>query len=123
MVNKCESLLNAVNPNKPKMLIGLNQNGKWSGTGAFCSPVVVVAPPADRRDLIYAGIQAERGKPDVLPLGRAVARPTDGTAGKGCWKKRRLCCNGMDSGSRFAAPEKEQTFNRCLITKNVDKQP
>ena len=48
MVNRCESLINVVNANKPKMLIGLNQNSKWSGTGVLCSPVVVVAPPADK---------------------------------------------------------------------------
>ena len=48
MVNICESLINVVTQNKPKMLIGLDQNGKWSGTGVLCSPVVVVAPPANR---------------------------------------------------------------------------
>lgn len=42
----------------------------WSGTGVFCSPVAVVAPPANRRDLTHAGIQAERGKPVCFPKGR-----------------------------------------------------
>ncbi len=29
MVNICELLINVVRTNKPKMLIGLNQNGTW----------------------------------------------------------------------------------------------
>ena len=49
--------------------------------------VAVVAPPAERRDLTQVGIQVERGKPVVFPLGREVARPTDETAGRGCWSK------------------------------------
>ena len=121
MVNRCESLINVVNANKPKMLIGLNQNGKWSGTGVLCSPVVVVAPPANRRDLTHAVSQAERGKPDIFPMGRMVARPTNEIAGKGCWKKRRLRCNGGDRGSNFASCESRQTSNRFFVTRELDK--
>ena len=67
MVNESESLINVVKINKPKMLEGLNQKGMWSGTGAICSPVAVVVPPAERRDLTRVGIQVERGKPVVFP--------------------------------------------------------
>ena len=53
MVNICEPLLNVVTSNKPKMLTGLNQKGKGSGTGAIKSPVADVAPPAKRRNLTH----------------------------------------------------------------------
>ncbi len=32
MANESELPINVVNANKPKMLRGLNQNGKWSGS-------------------------------------------------------------------------------------------
>ena len=32
MVNESELLINAVNGNKPKMLTGLSQNGKWTSS-------------------------------------------------------------------------------------------
>ena len=44
--------------------------------------------------------------------GRTVVRPTDGAAGKGCWRKRRPRCNGADRGSRFAPSESER--ERCV---------
>lgn len=66
MVNKCELPINAVTANKLKLLTGLDQKGEWPGAGVPASPVVVVAPPADRQDLTQAGIQAERGKPVCL---------------------------------------------------------
>jgi hypothetical protein len=74
MVNICESLINAVSRNKPKMLNSprradrLGPKGKWSGTGVLASPVVDVAPPAERRNLTYAGTCTERGKPVGLPV-------------------------------------------------------
>src|SRR3954467_14552463 len=50
-VNPGEVLIKAVNRNKPKMLIGLDQNGMWPGTGAAMSPVADDAPPVERHDL------------------------------------------------------------------------
>ena len=73
-------------------------------------------------NLTHSGKQAEQGKPIALPLGRAVARPTDGAAGKGCWRKRRQRCNGVDTGSEFARRENEQTSSRCLVTRKSEKQ-
>ena len=80
MVNIGESLINVVTQNKPKMLIGLDQKGGWSGTGVFCSPVTVVAPSADRRDLPHAGIQVKRGKPISLLIIRKANREVIGLA-------------------------------------------
>ena len=74
-------------------------------------------------NLTHSGKQAEQGKPIALPLGRTVARPTDSAAGKGCWRKRRRRCNGVDTGSEFARRENEQTSSRCLVTRKLDKQP
>ena len=68
-VNICEPLLNAVNPNKPKWLIGLDQNGKWSSVDVATSSTVDIVPPAKRRNLSTSiAIHAERGKPVSLPI-------------------------------------------------------
>ncbi len=40
MVNRCKHPLNVVTLNKPKMLMGLAQNGRVAGTGGVRSPVV-----------------------------------------------------------------------------------
>ena len=77
-------LIKAVSKNKPKMLSGLNQKGKWSGTGAPNSPVADGAPPADRHDLTPGLIEKVN---EVTPLspreGRLPAKEANGTAGKG----------------------------------------
>ncbi len=67
MGNTCESLINAVKSNKPKMLIGLNQKGTWPGSGIPTSPDADVAPPVERRTLTRSGTNGERGKPVVSP--------------------------------------------------------
>ena len=72
--------------------------GRWSGSGAVVSPDADAAPPANRWDLTRTGMYTERGKPDVLPLGKQAVRQADRAAGKGCRRKRRLSCNGVDTG-------------------------
>src|SRR5271157_6632374 len=47
------------------MLSGLNQKGKWSGTGAPNSPVADGAPPAERHDLTPGSIEKVN---EVIPL-------------------------------------------------------
>lgn len=75
MVNESESLINVVIGRKPKMLTGLNQNGKWTGLMVTSSINEDVAPPAKRRHLTYSGIYAERGKPViVLARGKRIVR-------------------------------------------------
>ena len=54
MVNVSESLLIVVSTSKPKVLIGLSQNGKWSSVEAAESSTADVAPPAKRRDLPHS---------------------------------------------------------------------
>lgn len=54
-------------------------------------------------------------------MGRAVARPTNEAAGKGCWRKRRPSCNEADSGSKFAAVERGQTSNESIVTRAFEK--
>jgi hypothetical protein len=76
MVNKSESLINIVTPNKPKMLKNSTRNrrlgpkGKRSGVVASNSTTADEAPSVNRRDaspsstqaLTFAGTYAERGK-------------------------------------------------------------
>ena len=74
MVNICESLINAVSRNKPKMLNSprradrLEPKGKWSGTGVVASPVADVVPPADRRDLTHIEVLARNVVSPLLSL-------------------------------------------------------
>ena len=61
----------------------LDQNGKWSGMGVPNSLIADAAPPANRPGLTHTGTHAERGRATMFShTGRAVARPTDGAAGK-----------------------------------------
>ena len=71
MANESELPINVVNANKPKMLRGLNQNGKRSGSEVTTSSDVDAAPPAKRQSLTYSGTHVERGKPVSLPSGKA----------------------------------------------------
>jgi hypothetical protein len=68
MVNKCESLINVVIENKPKVLgcsgiagqsnlarvHRLGPKGKGSGIGVVLSPITDVEPPVKRRNLTHA---------------------------------------------------------------------
>ena len=36
-----------------------------------------------------------------------------------CWKKRMPSCIGVDTGSRFARPEREQTSGGCLVARKL----
>jgi len=74
MVNTSELLINVVIVNKPKMLIGLNQNGKWPGIDARTSSVADEEPPAERQDLTHTGTPTERSKPVSLPQGKQATR-------------------------------------------------
>jgi hypothetical protein len=42
-----------------------------------------------------------------------TVRHTDGGAGLRCRKKRRPLCNGVDTGSNFARPERELSSGGC----------
>ena len=68
-VNTCELLLNVVKIERAKDADRLCPKGKWPGTGASFSPVMDDAPPAEREDLPHPVIQAEHGKPVILPPG------------------------------------------------------
>ena len=86
--------------------------GKRSSVGTKLLPTADVAPSAYRWNLTRAGKQAEQGKPDAFPSGRAVARPTDEAAGKGCWKKRKSSRNEVDRRSKFASCRKAVDFQQ-----------
>ena len=66
MDNLCELLINVVIGSKPKMLTGLDQNGKWSGLEVTISSNVDAEPPAKRQVLNHSGIYAERGNPVIF---------------------------------------------------------
>jgi hypothetical protein len=83
-VNPGEVLIKAVSKNKPKMLSGLNQKGKWSGTGAPNSPVADGAPPAERHDLTPERSKKVNEETPLSPRkGKPTAKNADETAEEG----------------------------------------
>ena len=89
MVHPCALSINVVKMHKPKLLIGLGQNGIVVGTGAPPSPVTDTQH--SRRTESTSPVlvnRVERGKPVALLAkeGRESARPTDGDAGPGVGK-------------------------------------
>ncbi len=74
---------------------GLSQNGRVAGTGACLSPVVDTQRHR-RIERTYPIWLSTRNtvSPSASQQGRSVARPTDGRAGKGRWRKRRAVRNG-----------------------------
>jgi hypothetical protein len=78
MVNICESLINVVKQNKPKVLSSparanrLGPKGKGSGIGALHSPIADDESLAERRNLTHTGTGTERGKPEGLPVDRST---------------------------------------------------
>ena len=88
MVNTCEPLINVVKPGKPKMLIGLGQkacgqekefllllfvDNKTTGEQAEPNP--------------FVDLDVERGKPVVLPQGKASRKASRWGSGYGRMEK------------------------------------
>ena len=78
MLKIFEPLLNIVNDNRPKMLSGLTQNGKWPGGSALHSPLAEHGATGGQAGAKRSvGTNAEHGKPvPLLERGRKVVRPT-----------------------------------------------
>jgi hypothetical protein len=89
MVNSGEVPIKAVMFVKPKLLIGLDQKGKWPGAGSQHCPATDDAPPAKRHDLNPAsGMQVNEVSPQSSDRihhcgGQRCARNAHGAAGKG----------------------------------------
>jgi hypothetical protein len=100
MVNKSEQPINTV------MVNGLKDadkpEPKWQSSWIFSFVVGIHGQkklPVNRLDLTHHVTYAKHGKPVSLPnMGRKAARPNDGGAGRGGWKKRMPGCNGLDRG-------------------------
>jgi len=78
MLKLLEPLLNIVSDNRPKMLSGLTQNGKWPGGSALYSPLAEHCATGGQAGAKRSvGTNAEHGKPVLLlERGRKVVRPT-----------------------------------------------
>lgn len=66
MCNIFELLINVVTVNRPKMLTGLNQNGKGYGEVFVCHFTRSMIPPANRQTLTHRVGTVEHGKPNYL---------------------------------------------------------
>jgi hypothetical protein len=131
MVNPGEPLINVVTSNKPKVLTVSDRNhrlepkGKGSGNGAKNSPFADDVPSAKRRDLSHPnGADTERGKPvdSSASQRKRAARDADGSAGNGCWRKRRPVCNEPDRSSNFAPRESGQTSSGSFVTRELERE-
>jgi hypothetical protein len=122
MANICESLIKIVSSERQKVLTCLDQNGMRPGLGSALFPNADVAPSVERWSLSHLqGIYAERGKPDCLRnCGNRTARGGDRQAGMGSRRKRMPCRNRADRGSEFAPPERVQTSEWSLITRQSE---
>ena len=86
-----------------RKLCGLSQKASSRGQELGNLLSWVTKLPANREDLTCPVVQVEHGKPvsaptrEVSKVGRAAARPTNGGAGRGDWRKQRLSCNGTDT--------------------------
>jgi hypothetical protein len=78
MLKVTEPLINVVNDNEPKMLVGSTQKGMWPGTGALRSPIADRTATGEQAGAKRSvGTSAEHGKPVTLLIrGRKAARPT-----------------------------------------------
>lgn len=71
MVNICESLINIVIYDKPKMLRGLSQKARGTERRLLAPSSQTALPPVERGDLTRSfGIHAKRGKPVTFPIRR-----------------------------------------------------
>jgi len=68
MCNICELPINAVRVNRPKMLIGLDQNGKGYGWSVRMSLHAIYDTPGGQADTNPSVKEAEHGKPNRLHL-------------------------------------------------------
>jgi hypothetical protein len=93
----------------------------------FSGPRPWVNHTAYRADLTYRVISTEQGKPVWLPArGRYIARWTDGHAGNGNGRKRRLPCNRADRGcvaswDNITSLETELTSRWCLNSRPLEE--
>jgi hypothetical protein len=70
MVNLYESLINVVNPHKPKRLSGLHQKVRGQSRGFLPSPGADAGTTGGQaRPTSFMGMYAERGNPVLLPIG------------------------------------------------------
>jgi hypothetical protein len=115
MCNICKLLINVVTVNRPKMLKGLNQNGKGYGWSARTSFHAICDSPGEQADTNPSRIiSGNMVSPTVsIFYGKPTVRKADRQVGKGDRRKRKPSCNGADTGSKFARLEREQTSDRC----------
>ena len=59
--------INVVTPNKPKLLVGLDQKVERLAWMLCTHPTRIRKPPADRESLTHPVKQGEQGKPESLP--------------------------------------------------------
>ena len=60
----------------------------------------------------------ERGNLILFPaMGQLAAKQDYDNVSLGCWKKRMLCCNGIDTGLNVTWHESEQTSDWFFVAR------
>jgi hypothetical protein len=97
MTNTCEHLIKIVTKSKPKMLLGLNQNGTRTGSGNLLILDIDVAPPVDRMSLNRDKSSIRNMvSPMCSLMGNPTARKGDSAEGMRMRKKRMSSSNRKD---------------------------
>ena len=126
MASICESSINVVRYNEPKMLSGSNQNGMWQRSRGC--PLPRTWTQRHRRiegDLSHLVIQTEHGKPVVLPF--AGRQPQGAPMGLRVWEEGKSECRavmtriGVAASANITPRESGQTSLWSLITRELEK--
>lgn len=125
MVNRCERVINVVNPNQPTLLTGWSQTAlEWVVELADFHAWAPNTPGEEHGPTASSFHRRNMGSPLYSRMGRNAGRQTDGAAGTGRWRKRRPCCNGTDKGAphgNVTLQETGQTSTWSLITRALDE--
>lgn len=122
-MNICEPVIKIVILNKPKWLIGLNQNGDGRRRADCSLPLRGRKVfPVESRHLTLRTSLSGTWKPRIAPglPGQLIAKSAYGDAGLGCRKKRMPLCNGADTGCNIPQRESEPTSGGSFIVREFD---
>lgn len=119
MAKISESVIKTVNSNKRKWLLRLNQKVMEVGVGFLTCRLVTLRLPGRQQapnPTYFVARNVET--PYRPPRGQQAAKPAQGDAGLGGRKKRRLGCNGLDTGCNMIRHESEPTSDWSYLARD-----
>jgi hypothetical protein len=112
--NRSELHADIVSPDEPKALTGSSQNRHAVGClndalGHADRDTAGVMQGLNHHEFL---VRKRLNPTSRLSEAGSVARPADGMAGRGCWRKRKPSCNGRDRGCDITPLRKQADFQR-----------